>query len=175
MKKTSFNLIQGQKELKVDCQYDDRNQVTALISGKSKEIRKGKKLKDKSQYPLNLVLAESKLKLNMQLSTEEDSFLLYINSINFHQLPYKFDLVEEADMSVKYKAEVQFDETEITLPQPWSNRDFISNFQEQLPSEDHSFADASMSFDESSSSAVINEILDATVSLNNVQDGLFTF
>ena len=40
-------------------------------------------------------------------------------------------------MSITYSAEVLFNDTKITLPQPWSNRDFISNFQEQLPSEGH--------------------------------------
>ena len=46
MKKTTYKMINEQAYIEVDCQYDERNQVTALISGKSKEIRKGKKLKD---------------------------------------------------------------------------------------------------------------------------------
>ena len=45
-------MIYDEAFIDVDCQYDERNKVTALVSGKIKEIRVGKKLKDKQQYPL---------------------------------------------------------------------------------------------------------------------------
>ena len=49
IKQTEFELAWGdQQQLMIQCQYDDRNQVTALIAGKRKEVRKGKKLKDLS-------------------------------------------------------------------------------------------------------------------------------
>ena len=51
-------MIHEQAHIDVDCQYDERNQVTTLISAKSKEIRKGKKLKDQKQYPLHLTLPQ---------------------------------------------------------------------------------------------------------------------
>ena len=72
-------MIHEQAHIDVDCQYDERNQVTTLISGKSKEIRKGKKLKDQQQYPLQLTLPHLKIKIHMNLSAEHDMFLLYVN------------------------------------------------------------------------------------------------
>ena len=72
-------MIHEQAHIDVDCQYDERNQVTTLISGKSKEIRKGKKLKDQQQYPLQLTLPHLRIKVHMTLSTESDMFLLYVN------------------------------------------------------------------------------------------------
>ena len=72
-------MIHEQAHIDIDCQYDERNQVTTLISGKSKEIRKGKKLKDQQQYPLQLSLPQLKIKLHMTLSTENDMFILYVN------------------------------------------------------------------------------------------------
>ena len=72
-------MIHEQAHIDIDCQYDERNQVTTLISGKSKEIRKGKKLKDQQQYPLQLSLPQFKIKLHMTLSTENDMFILYVN------------------------------------------------------------------------------------------------
>ena len=53
--------------------------MTALISGKSKEIKIGKKLRDFSQYPIYLVLPGHGLKLQMALSTVDDIFALFIN------------------------------------------------------------------------------------------------
>ena len=79
VKKTEYNLLQGVNPVTVTCQYDERNVVTALISGKRKEIRKGKKLNDRSQYPLSIVLAESKLKIHMNLGVNSDMFVLQIN------------------------------------------------------------------------------------------------
>ena len=46
----------------------------------------------------------------MNLSSESDIFLLYINQIEFLDLPYKFDLTQESDSGVKYQAKVIFEE-----------------------------------------------------------------
>ena len=48
VKKTTYNLIQGETQFTVDCKHDERNVNTAIISGKGKEIRNGKKLKDQT-------------------------------------------------------------------------------------------------------------------------------
>ena len=72
-------MIHEQAHIDVDCQYDERNQVTTLISGKSKEIKKGNKLRDQQQYPLQLSLPQLNIELNMNLSTENDMFILYVN------------------------------------------------------------------------------------------------
>ena len=66
----------------------------------------------------------------MNLSAESDMFLLYINQIDFFDLPYKFDLTQESDSTVKYQAEVEFQDKNILLPDPWNNREFYKNFQE---------------------------------------------
>ena len=52
VKKTSYLMFFDKNKIAIDCQYDEKNMVTALICGKKKEIRKGMKLKDRSQYPL---------------------------------------------------------------------------------------------------------------------------
>ena len=55
-----------------------------------------------------MTLPQFKMKINMNLSAESDMFLLYINQIDFFDLPYKFDLTQESDSTVKYRAEVEF-------------------------------------------------------------------
>ena len=40
----------------------------------------------------------------MTLSAESDMFNLYVNQVNFFDLPYKFDLSKESDSGVKYQA-----------------------------------------------------------------------
>ena len=52
VKKTSYLMFFDKNKIAVDCQYDEKNMVTALICGKKKQIRKGMKLMDRSQYPL---------------------------------------------------------------------------------------------------------------------------
>ena len=60
--------------MNIDCQYNNQNHVTALVSNKKKEIRIGKKLKDRTQYPLYLVLPEYNAKMHMMLSSKNDMF-----------------------------------------------------------------------------------------------------
>ena len=50
------------------------------------------------------------MKIHTNLSLESDMFLLYVNQIDFFDLPYKFDLTQESDSGVKYQAEVRFDD-----------------------------------------------------------------
>ena len=97
VKKTSFKILYDGKEVAVVSQYDDRNSATALVSGKKKEIRVGKKMKDRSQYPLSLTLPEYNLKIQSSLAVENDAFILYVNSVNFLTLPYKYDMTKERD------------------------------------------------------------------------------
>ena len=54
-------------------------------------MRIGKKMTDRSQYPLSLVLPEQHLKINAILSEENDVFDLFINRVDFFKLPYRFD------------------------------------------------------------------------------------
>ena len=54
--------------------------MTALISGKRKEVRTGKKLTDRIQYPLNIVVPEKDLKFNMDLGADADVFMLMVNN-----------------------------------------------------------------------------------------------
>ena len=70
IKKTEFHFFSGENLIQVDCQHDQRNRVTTIISGKRKEVRTGKKLTDISQYPLNLVMPEYNLKFNMDLDID---------------------------------------------------------------------------------------------------------
>ena len=105
------------------------NLVTALITDKRRELSKGKKYKDRSLYPLTLVLHEYDLKLSMILSVDGDVFELYINALlNFYELPYKYDLVPEGDPSVSCTATVKFNNNEIGIPDIWINREFVRNF-----------------------------------------------
>ena len=84
-------------KIAIDCQYDEKNMVTALICGKKKEIRKGMKLKDRSQYPLWLVVPEYNLKLHMDLGPNADMFKLYVGKMDFYLLPYLYDNEEKDD------------------------------------------------------------------------------
>ena len=61
------------------------------------ELRVGKKMKDRSQYPLSLTLPEYNLKIQSSLAVENDAFILYVNSVNFLTLPYKYDMTKERD------------------------------------------------------------------------------
>ena len=78
----------------------------------------------------------------MTLSAEHDMFILQVNQMNFYKLPYKFDLTKESDSGVKYKAIVQFDEKNITLPEPWNNQEFYKNFLEVFGATDFNFSRA---------------------------------
>ena len=97
IKKTNYQMFFDNHKISVDCQYDDRNKVTALVCGKKKEIRKGMKLKDRSQYPLQLVVPEFNLKMHMDLGANEDIFDLYINKLHFYQHPYLYDNEHKED------------------------------------------------------------------------------
>ena len=57
-----------------------------------------------------MMLPQFKMKIHMTLSAESDMFLLYVNQIDFLDLPYKFDLIQESDSIVKYRAKVRFDD-----------------------------------------------------------------
>ena len=63
LKKTTFKLFYDGQEIPIVAQFDERNSATAMVSGKKKEIRVGRKLKDRSQYPLSLTMPEYNLKL----------------------------------------------------------------------------------------------------------------
>ena len=55
-------------------------------------MRTGKKLKDRSQYPLFLNIPELGLKLLTTLNEEGDRFELRLNNVPFFRLPYKFEV-----------------------------------------------------------------------------------
>ena len=59
-------------------------------------------MKDRSQYPLAFVISESKLKIHMTLSDTNDCFALYVNSMNYLKLPFKYDMTLEGDKDVKF-------------------------------------------------------------------------
>ena len=52
-------------------------------------------------------------------------FHLFVNSIDFYALPYKYDLTKEGDVDVKYKAKVEFNDKAPRLPVLWNNQAFI--------------------------------------------------
>ena len=85
---TVYAFLIGVHFLKVVGQYDKRTITTSLISGKRKEVRKGKKLLDREQYPLCLVLPELQLKLSLFLNDEGNEFSLLVNGRNVYALPY---------------------------------------------------------------------------------------
>ena len=124
-KKTSYKVLHDGHEILIDCQYDSRNSVTSLISGKRKEIRTGKKLKDRSQYPISLVIPQHNLKLHMNLGADDDIFVLYTNAVNFLALPYKYDLKPDKDPDIKFEAHVELGKRKIKMPFLWSNSEFI--------------------------------------------------
>ena len=65
---TKYALLIGDRFLKVDGQFDKRSMTVSLICGKRKEVRKGKKLQDREQYPLCLVLPGLQIKLSLFLN-----------------------------------------------------------------------------------------------------------
>ena len=85
---TVYTLLIGTHYLKVVGQYDKRTTTTSLISGKRKEVRKGKKLLNREQYPLCLVLPELQLKMSLFLNDEGNEFSLLVNGRNVYALPY---------------------------------------------------------------------------------------
>ena len=99
-------------------------------------------------------------------------FLLYVNQIDFFDLPYKFDLTQESDSGVKYQAEVIFEDKDIPLPEPWNNREFYKNFQEAFGGSEQQFSKALVKIEESNSSALINEIYDSMVEYSSEEIGL---
>ena len=69
---TTFKLVADDKRvIEVTGKYDKRTRTTYLLCGKRKEIRKGKKLLDRSQYPLSLVLPEWNIKLELDIDDDE--------------------------------------------------------------------------------------------------------
>ena len=88
------------------CQHDERNLATAFISGKRKEVRTGKKLKDKSTYPLQLTIPQYKVKLGMDLSAKNDIFMLSVNMMSYIKLPYKYNLISEDDKNIEFDATI---------------------------------------------------------------------
>ena len=99
-------------------------------------------------------------------------FLLYVNGMEFLNLPYKYDLVPEGDKDVKCSGWVKFDDQRITMPLPWNNRVFVFNIQDTLPNNQQQFVKAHIQIDESTSSAPINEILDCATEYSDYEDGL---
>ena len=97
IKKTAYQIFYDRHKIRVDCQYDESNKMTALICNKKQEVRKGRKLKDRSQYPLYLVVPELNLKLHMDLGANGDVFELYINSFGFYLHTYLYDNDHKSD------------------------------------------------------------------------------
>ena len=87
---TEYPLLIGELFLKVLCQHDKRSKATSLISGKRKEVRTGKKVVDREQYPLCLVLPEIRVKLSMFLNEEGNEFTLFVNGRTVYALPYLY-------------------------------------------------------------------------------------
>ena len=108
----------------------------------------------------------------MTLSAENDMFLLFVNQIDFYNLPYKYDLTQEGDSNVQYLAKVEFDCKAISLPEPWSNQDFIKNFQETLVESNSEFTKASIQIEQSNSSGVVNELYDSMVEFSSIENGI---
>ena len=59
--------------------------------------------------------------------------MLFVNSVNYLSLPYRYDSnTSEGARIVECTANVLFDNSKITVPDPWCNRDFVQNFFEAL-------------------------------------------
>ena len=108
----------------------------------------------------------------MNLSTDNDMFLLYVNKVDFLQLPYKYDQTPDGDSNVTYMADVTFNERKIALPQPWNNLEFVGYIQEAIGGIDPVIQRAEVAVPSSSSSAPINEIYDSMVQLSDIDSGL---
>ena len=87
---TEYALLVGDRFLKVVGQFDKRTTTISLISGKRKEVRKGKKLQDRDQYPICLVLPELQIKLSLFLNEEGNEFWLFVNGNSVYALPYMY-------------------------------------------------------------------------------------
>ena len=99
-------------------------------------------------------------------------FDLYVNSLDFISLSYKYDLTPERDPKVSYQADVDVEEQKIQMPNLWSNRDFITNIKEALNDMELQFSTASVNIITSTSSAVIHEIYDSIIEYSDFDDGL---
>ena len=99
-------------------------------------------------------------------------FHLFVNSIDFYALPYKYDLTKEGDVDVKYKAKVEFNDKKSLLPVPWNNQAFIKNIQEAFGDSSLQITKAIINISQSNSSVVINEICDSMVQFSSNVKGI---
>ena len=90
------------------------------------------KLKDRSQYPLQLVVPEYNLKLHMDLAPNADIFDLYVGKLAFNLLPYLYDNDEKDDEKRGYICVVYLDGIVFMAPNPWSNTEFVNSLDDQL-------------------------------------------
>merc|ERR550532_2572415 len=67
-KYSEHELIHNNELIIVRTEHNETSLSTALICGKRREVRKGKKLKDRKQYPISMAIAEYGLKLNTDLN-----------------------------------------------------------------------------------------------------------
>ena len=108
-----------------------------MISGKRKEIKKGKKLLDREKYPIHLVIPEMSVKLSLDLNKEGNEFSLFVNARNVYALPYFYEFNSSTDDEISLQvSEIKLNGEQIDLPQPWTPVDFINNIRlilERLP------------------------------------------
>ena len=90
------------------------------------------KLKDRSQYPLQLVVPEYNLKLHMDLAPNADIFDLYVGKLAFNLLPYLYDNEEKDDEKREFFAVIVLDGIIFATPNPWSNTEFVNSLDDQL-------------------------------------------
>ena len=67
----------------------------------------------------------------MDLGINNDVFDLFVNKWNFFKLPYRYDLTREG-IFLRPKGEIIFDAVEISVPQFWSNLEFIKGMMEKF-------------------------------------------
>lgn len=170
---TEYALRVGESYIKVLCQHDKKSTTTSLITGKRKEIKKGKKLLNREQYPISLVIPEFSVKLSLDLDEEGKEFLLLVNGRSIYALPYFYDFTESEQRTINLKASIYLNEKTITVPQPWTPIDFIDNIRATFSGEDKvQIQKACIKSVECGYAGPLNEAIDAIVEFSHESTGL---
>lgn len=142
---TEYALRVGDGYIRVLCQHDKKTTTTSLICGKRKEIKKGKKLLDREQYPISLVIPEFSVKLSLDLDAVGKEFHLFVNGRSVYALPYVYgkcsivatlatigdpltltllllliDPNQDPEAQIILAANVYINGESIVVPNPWS-------------------------------------------------------
>ena len=149
-----------------------------LQVGKHKQVLKGKKFKDLSQWPLALSAPEHQLKVFAVMSNDADKFLLNVNGQPYPKFPYMNAPVDPFKKSeILLDAKVTINDSPVKVSIPWNVIDTCANIMNKVgenPSEYHVSIAPKQQFVKCDT-PTINELIDLIVSVYNKDIGMSVF